>query len=330
LPSRSIAPVSALVTGAAGFIGSHLSERLLDDGVEVHGVDRFSDYYDVALKRANLSLLESRPGFSFTEGDLNELDLAQLLDGVDVVFHLAAQPGVRASWGREFEIYLRDNLLATQRLLEESRSHELRRFVFASSSSIYGDAEHFPTKETDAPGPVSPYGVTKLAAEHLGRQYFKGFGVPTVALRYFTIFGPRQRPDMAFNRFINAGLDGEPIAVFGDGLQERDFTYVSDAVAATIAAGELGTPGGAYNIAGGNAATVAGVIEILGRLLGAELAVDHQQAVTGDARKTGADTSRAREDLGYSPEVPLEEGLRRQIEAERTRREASVSGKSSE
>ena len=241
MPSRSIAPVSALVTGAAGFIGSHLSERLLDDGVEVRGVDRFSDYYDVALKRANLALLESRPGFSFTEGDLNELDLAQLLDGVDVVFHLAAQPGVRASWGREFEIYLRDNLLATQRLLEESRSHELRRFVFASSSSIYGDAEHFPTKETDAPGPVSPYGVTKLAAEHLGRQYFKGFGVPTVALRYFTIFGPRQRPDMAFNRFISAGLDGEPIAVFGDGLQERDFTYVSDAVAATIAAGERGT-----------------------------------------------------------------------------------------
>lgn len=330
MPSRSIAPVSALVTGAAGFIGSHLSERLLDDGVEVRGVDRFSDYYDVALKRANLALLESRSGFSFTEGDLNELGLAQLLDGVDVVFHLAAQPGVRASWGREFEIYLRDNLLATQRLLEESRSHELRRFVFASSSSIYGDAEHFPTKETDAPGPVSPYGVTKLAAEHLGRQYFKGFGVPTVALRYFTIFGPRQRPDMAFNRFISAGLDGEPIAVFGDGLQERDFTYVSDAVAATIAAGERGTPGGAYNIAGGNAATVAGVIDTLGRLLGEELAVDHQAVVTGDARKTGADTSSAREDLGYRPEVPLEDGLRRQIEAERTRREASGSGKSSE
>jgi UDP-glucuronate 4-epimerase len=330
LPSRSIAHVSALVTGAAGFIGSHLSERLLDDGVEVHGVDRLSDYYDVELKHANLALLESRPGFGFTEGDLNQLDLAQLLDGVDVVFHLAAQPGVRASWGREFEIYLMDNLLATQRLLEESRSHELRRFVFASSSSIYGDAENFPTKETDAPGPVSPYGVTKLAAEHLARQYFKGFGVPTVALRYFTIFGPRQRPDMAFNRFINAGLNGEPIAVFGDGLQERDFTYVSDAVAATIAAGERGTPGGAYNIAGGNAATVAGVIEILGRLLGGELAVDHQPAVTGDARKTGADTSSAREDLGYSPEVPLEEGLRRQIEAERERREASVSGKSSE
>jgi UDP-glucuronate 4-epimerase len=323
--------MSALVTGAAGFIGSHLSERLLGDGVEVRGVDRLSDYYDVELKRANLGLLETQPGFTFTEGDLNEIDLGSLLDGVDVVFHLAAQPGVRASWGREFEIYLADNLLATQRLLEEARHHELRRFVFASSSSIYGDAEHFPTKETDTPAPVSPYGVTKLAAEHLARQYFRGFGVPTVALRYFTIFGPRQRPDMAFNRFIRAGLDGEQIAVFGDGLQERDFTYVSDAVEATVAAGDRGAPGGAYNVAGGNAATVADVIEILGGLLGGELAVDHQPAVVGDARKTGADTSSAREDLGYSPAVPLEEGLRLQVEAERERRPpTAVSGPSTE
>jgi UDP-glucuronate 4-epimerase len=331
LPSRSIARVSALVTGAAGFIGSHLTERLIDDGVEVRGVDRLWDYYDVELKRANLALLESRSGFTFTEGDLNQLDLGSLLDGVEVVFHLAAQPGVRASWGREFEIYLSDNLLATQRLLEESRHHELRRFVFASSSSIYGDAEHFPTKETDTPGPVSPYGVTKLAAEHLGRQYFRGFGVPTVALRYFTIFGPRQRPDMAFNRFIRAGLDGEAIEVFGDGLQERDFTYVRDAVEATVAAGDRGAPGAAYNVAGGNAATVAEVIETLGRLLGGELAVDHQPAVIGDARKTGADTSRAREDLGYRPSVPLEEGLRRQLEAERERRaSATASGQGPE
>jgi UDP-glucuronate 4-epimerase len=311
--------MSALVTGAAGFIGSHLTERLLGDGIDVRAVDRLSDYYDVELKRANLALLESRPGFTFTEGDLNQLDLDSLLDGVDVVFHLAAQPGVRASWGREFEIYLTDNLLATQRLLEASKDLDLRRFVFASSSSIYGDAERFPTKENDTPAPVSPYGVTKLAAEHLARQYFRGFGVPTVALRYFTIFGPRQRPDMAFNRFIRAGLDGEPIAVFGDGLQERDFTYVSDAVEATVSAGDRGEPGGAYNVAGGNAATVADVIGILGSLLGGELAVDHQPAVIGDARKTGADTSRAREDLGYNPAVSLEEGLRRQVQAERER-----------
>jgi UDP-glucuronate 4-epimerase len=323
--------MSVLVTGAAGFIGSHLTERLLGDGVEVRAVDRLSDYYDLELKRANLALLESQKGFTFTEGDLNQTDLDSLLEGVDVVFHLAAQPGVRASWGREFEIYLADNLLATQRLLEASRQRDLRRFVFASSSSIYGDAEHFPTSESDRPAPVSPYGVTKLAGEHLCRQYFRGFGVPTVALRYFTIFGPRQRPDMAFNRFIRAGLDGEPITVFGDGKQERDFTYVSDAVAATVAAGERGAPGQAYNVAGGNAATVAEVIEILGNLLGGELAVDHQPAVIGDARKTGADTSSAREDLGFSPAVPLEEGLRRQVEVERERRTSTaVSGQSPE
>jgi UDP-glucuronate 4-epimerase len=323
--------VTALVTGAAGFIGSHLTERLLGEGVEVRGVDRFSDYYDVSLKRANLALLESQPGFTFIDGDLNQLDLASLLDGVDVVFHLAAQPGVRASWGREFEIYLTDNLLATQRLLEASRQTELRRFVFASSSSIYGDAERFPTKESDTPAPVSPYGVTKLAAEHLARQYFRGFGVPTVALRYFTIFGPRQRPDMAFNRFIAAGLDDGSIAVFGDGLQERDFTYVGDAVEATVAAGDRGVPGGAYNIAGGNSSTVAGVIEMLGDLLETKLTVDHQPAVIGDARKTGADTSSAREDLGYDPKVSLEEGLRRQIEGERERRAATAApGQSSE
>ena len=312
--------MSALVTGAAGFIGSNLTERLLGDGVEVRGVDRLSDYYDPELKRANLAALEAQSGFTFVEGDLTRIDLEALLEGIDVVFHLAAQPGVRASWGREFEIYLSDNLLATQRLLEASRQRELRRFVFASSSSIYGDAERFPTKETDAPAPVSPYGVTKLAGEHLCRQYFKGFGVPTVALRYFTIFGPRQRPDMAFNRFIRAGLDGEPIAVFGDGLQERDFTYVADAVAATVAAGDRGSPGAAYNVAGGNSATVAEVIETLGRLLGEELAVDHQPAVVGDARTTGADTASAREDLAYRPQVSLEEGLGRQIEAERERR----------
>src|SRR5215213_5528429 len=232
--------MTALVTGAAGFIGSHLADRLLADGVEVRAVDRLSDYYDVDLKRANLANLETHSSFSFLEGDLNQTELGPLLDGVEVVFHLAAQPGVRASWGREFEIYLSDNLLATQRLLEECRERELRRFVFASSSSIYGDAERFPTKETDPPAPVSPYGVTKLAAEHLSRQYFGGFGVPTVGLRYFTIFGPRQRPDMAFNRFIRAGLDGEAIDVYGDGLQERDFTYVGDAVEATVAAGDRG------------------------------------------------------------------------------------------
>jgi nucleoside-diphosphate-sugar epimerase len=310
----------ALVTGAAGFIGSHLSERLLSDGAEVHGVDRLSDYYDPALKRANLTPLLDHDRFELTEGNVNDLDLAKLLDGADVVYHLAAQPGVRVSWGREFSLYGEDNVLATQRLLEAAKELDLQRFVIASSSSIYGDAEHFPTSEDEKPAPVSPYGVTKLAAEHLCELYFKGFGVPTVRLRYFTIFGPRQRPDMAFNRFINKALDGSPIEVFGDGGQERDFTYVADAVEATVAAGARGTSGGVYNVAGGNHATVAEVIETLGGLLGSPPAVENLPAVVGDARKTGADTSRAREELGYAPQTSLEEGLSNQLESERERR----------
>ena len=310
----------ALVTGAAGFIGSHLTERLIAEGETVRGVDRLSTYYDPELKRANLGLLSKLEGFEFVEGDLNELDLAALLEGVDTVFHLAGQPGVRVSWGQEFEIYLTDNVLSTQRLLELARESQLDRFVLASSSSIYGDAETFPTTEETKPAPVSPYGVTKLAAEHLCRLYATGFGVPAVSLRYFTIFGPRQRPDMAFNRFIDAALSDRPIEVFGDGLQERDFTYVSDAVAATIAAGREGEPGSVYNIAGGNSATVNDVIATIGRLLGAEPKITHKDAVIGDARKTGANTDRAREQLGYSPAVSLDEGLGRQLEAERARR----------
>ena len=309
----------ALVTGAAGFIGSHLCEELLTDGAQVRGVDRFSTYYDPALKRANLAPLLKMEGFDFVEGGLNDLSPRELLAEVDVVYHLAGQPGVRISWGQEFRLYLDDNVLSTQRLLEAAREANLQRFVLASSSSIYGDAEHFPTRESDKPRPVSPYGVTKLAAEHLCDLYFKGFGIPTVALRYFTIFGPRQRPDMAFTRFIRAGLTNTPIEVFGDGEQERDFTYVGDAVAATIAAGARGRPGARYNIAGGNHATVIDVIQTLGKLIGKEPTVEHLPAVVGDARKTGADTTLAAEELGYAPSTSLEEGLAHQLHVESER-----------
>lgn len=309
----------ALVTGAAGFIGSHLSEALLESGAEVRGVDRLSDYYDPALKRVNLESLGDREGFDFVEADLGEADLQRLIDGVNVIFHLAGQPGVRVSWGAEFQLYLDDNVLATQRLLEASKNAGLDRFVLASSSSIYGDAESFPTSESAKPAPVSPYGMTKLAAEHLCNLYARGFEVPAVSLRYFTIFGPRQRPDMAFNRFIRAALGDGTIEIFGDGRQERDFTYVGDAVAATIAAGERGRPGTAYNIAGGNHANVLEVLGILGELTGSELPVEHKPAVIGDARKTGADTSRAAEELGYAPQTSLRDGLARQLEAERER-----------
>ncbi len=307
--------MSALVTGAAGFIGSHLCERLLDSGSQVTGVDCFSDYYPEERKRANVGPLLERDGFRLVEGDVGEVDLSELLSPGDVVFHLAAQPGVRRSWGRDFEIYAAQNVLATQRLLEAAKEVELSRVVYASSSSIYGDAETFPTPESATPRPVSPYGVTKLAGEHLGLLYQSKFGVPVVALRYFTVYGPRQRPDMAFHRFIDAALDDRPIEVFGDGLQIRDFTYVGDVVAATAAAGTEGEPGAVYNVSGGGQASVLEVVNALGGLLGKDVAVSHLPAVAGDARRTGADVTRAREVLGFEPRVSLEQGLALQLEA---------------
>jgi nucleoside-diphosphate-sugar epimerase len=306
----------AVVTGAAGFIGSHLSERLVADGVDVLGIDAFTDYYDPAVKRQNVAGLLGADGFELLDGDLNELALPEILDGADLLFHLAGQPGVRASWGSEFEIYAQQNVLATQRLLEAAREVDLDRVVIASSSSIYGDAASYPTGEDALPGPVSPYGVTKLASEHLGRLYWKAFDVPVVALRYFTIFGPRQRPDMAFTRFVDAALGDRPITIYGDGEQVRDFTYVADCVAATVAASRRGEPGAVYNIAGGTEATVLDVIAILEGLLGRPVARQYEPAIPGDARKTGADTSRARAALGYEPSVTLAEGIRRQLESQ--------------
>jgi nucleoside-diphosphate-sugar epimerase len=303
-----------LVTGAAGFVGSHLVESLLTRGDDVVGIDSFSSYYDPDRKRRHLGRVADEQRFSLVDADLNQVDLSELLGGVDVVFHLAGQPGVRASWGDEFDIYLSENVLATQRLLEAARESPVQRLVLASSSSIYGQAEAFPTPETSLPRPLSPYGVTKLAAEHLANLYHSAFGVPTVVLRYFTIFGPRQRPDMAFSRFIAAGLDRRPLAVIGDGRQSRDFTYVADAVAATMAAATSGVPGRTYNVAGGCQATVLEVIDALEELLGGPLERQHLDPVPGDPRKTGADTSLARSDLGYEPTVTLRDGLEQQLE----------------
>ena len=313
-----------LVTGAAGFVGSHLVEMLLEGGHEVVGVDSFTEYYSSERKRANLAAIPESPSFSFVDGDLNELDLKRLVEDVDVIHHLAGQPGVRASWGDEFEIYLAQNLLSTQKLLEAAKPASIEKFVLASSSSVYGQAERFPTKESDRPRPVSPYGVTKLAAEHLCHLYHQAFEVPVVMLRYFTIFGPRQRPDMAFTRFITAALRGQPLTVIGDGLQSRDFTYVADAAAATIAAGERGVAGRVYNIAGGTQATVLDVVAMLEQILGRALEREHLEPVPGDPRKTGADTSAAREDLGYRPSVGLDDGLSRQVAAMRASAEAEA------
>lgn len=306
--------MKCLVTGAAGFIGSSLSERLLDLGHEVVGVDCFTDYYSVDLKRANLTKALASPGFRFIEGDLNDADLRDLLSGVDVVFHEAAQPGVRMSWGAHFDIYARNNVLVTQKLLEAAKDSRISRFVCASSSSVYGDSPDLPLRESARPQPVSPYGVTKLAAEHLCHLYHVNYGVPTVSLRYFTVYGPRQRPDMAFNKFIKSALTGGEITVFGDGEQTRDFTFISDAVDANLRAAEAeNAVGRVFNVGGGSSISVNAVLDILRELIG-DLKIRREPDQKGDVRHTMSDTQAAREILGYSPKVSIREGLQREVE----------------
>jgi UDP-glucose 4-epimerase len=301
--------MKALVTGVAGFIGSHLTASLLDKGATVVGLDCFTDYYPRALKERNLDENRRRQDFRFAETTIQHADLPALLDGVTHVFHLAAQAGVRKSWGQDFKTYTTNNVEASQTLLEACVGHPLERFVYASSSSIYGDRAAIPMREDALPQPVSPYGVTKLAAEQLCYLYYVNYGVPTTAMRYFTVYGPRQRPDMAFNRFIRAALTNEAITLYGDGEQTRDFTFVTDAVAATIAAGERGVPGTAYNIGGGSRVSMNDVLRIIERIAGHPLKVTREDAQKGDMRDTYADTSLARRDLGFSPKVPLEEGI---------------------
>jgi nucleoside-diphosphate-sugar epimerase len=302
--------MNAVVTGGAGFIGSHLSERLLAQGATVTAIDCFTDYYPRAIKERNLSGLRGQPDYRFVEDDLNSVDLGRLLQGATHVFHLAAQAGVRKSWGRDFRTYTALNVDATQRLLEACVGRPIERIVYASSSSVYGDAVTLPMREDAMVQPVSPYGVTKLAAEHLCGLYFVNHGVPAVSLRYFTVYGPRQRPDMGFHRFFSAVLRGQPVAQYGDGLQTRDFTFVADAVTATAAAAVRGTPGGVYNIGGGSRVSLRDVFDMIARVSGRPLQIDLQPAQQGDMRDTYADTSRARADMGFAPSVDLEQGLR--------------------
>ena len=306
--------MKALVTGVAGFVGSTLAESLTGDGIEVVGLDCFTDYYGRAAKERNLEALRRRPAFQFVEDALQTAPLEPLLDGVTHVFHLAAQAGVRASWGADFRTYTSHNVDATQRLLEALKTRPVERLVYASSSSVYGDAAAIPMREDGFVQPVSPYGVTKLAAEHLCHLYHVNYGIPTVALRYFTVYGPRQRPDMAFHRFIRAGLTGSPIQLFGDGGQTRDFTYIDDIVSATRAAGDRGRAGRVYNIGGGSRVSMNEVIGTIERITGRPLDVQRQPSEKGDMRDTFADTSRAREDLGFTPQWTLDAGLKRECE----------------
>ena len=308
--------MTVLVTGAAGFVGSHLAERCLRLGWPVIGIDSFSDFYAEPVKRANVAAAAEDPEYTLIEGDLLDLDLVPLMADVSFVFHLAAQPGVRPSWD-SFALYTRMNVDATQRLLQAAREVSVERVVLASSSSVYGDAESFPTCEDVTPRPVSPYGVTKVATEHLANLYWRNFGVPTVCLRYFTVFGPRQRPDMAFNRLIECALTGRPFKVFGDGNQTRDFTYVADVVTATVAAAHCGVRGATYNIGGGSTRTMNSVFETLGELMGTPVGLCYEDRQPGDARDTAANIARARADLGFEPSVEFSAAIAAQLDWQR-------------
>ncbi|PSP19622.1 MAG: UDP-glucose 4-epimerase [Cyanobacteria bacterium QS_8_64_29] len=303
-----------LVTGAAGFIGSHVAEALLQQGERVIGIDSFNDYYDAALKRQNVAALQSHAAFELIAGEIQTLDWPALLAQSSTVFHQAAQAGVRASWGQGFGDYTERNINATQCMLEAAKhASGLQRFVFASTSSVYGNAETLPTPESVCPQPISPYGITKLAAEQLCWLYWQNFGVPATALRYFTVYGPRQRPDMAFHKFFRAALAGEPIAVYGDGRQTRDFTFISDAVAANLAAAQAPEAvGQAINVGGGSRVALTEVLDAIERTVGRSLQRRYAERAMGDARHTGADVSRAHRVLGYRPQVPLESGLQQQ------------------
>ena len=300
----------ALVTGGVGFIGSHLVDRLLEQGYEVIGIDCFTDYYPREIKEKNISKALENKRFKLIEGEILNMDQ---FPEVDYVFHLAAQAGVRASWGKSFEIYTRNNIEATQKLLEFYKDSNIKKFVYASSSSVYGDAE-LPMKENSLLKPVSPYGVTKLAGENLCYLYWKNYSVPTVSLRYFTVYGPRQRPDMAIHKFVNSILKGEKIIVYGNGTQTRDFTYVDDAIDANILAAKSSVVGEVFNIGGGSRISVNDLIKLMADVLEKKAKIKNIEKQKGDVGDTLADVSKAKKELRWKPKVKIEEGLKKFVE----------------
>ncbi len=303
-----------VVTGSAGFIGRHVCAELLEHGHQVVGIDAFTDYYDPAFKRANSAWLESQHGYHGVELDLAVADLDEFCDGADVVIHLAGQPGVRLSWAEHFHVYVERNITVSQRVLEAARHTAVPRLVLASSSSVYGNAPEYPTTEDSPTRPHSPYGVTKLAMEQLATAYAANWQVPVVVLRYFTVYGPGQRPDMAIHRFIIQVDAGEPVVLYGDGEQVRDFTYVSDVAAATVAASIADVPAAAvFNVAGGASSTVNGVLGLVAENVGRDVLIARELEQAGDVRVTGGAIDRARQILGWEPAIPLEEGIKRQV-----------------
>ena len=303
-----------MITGVAGFIGSHLAEKLLELGHEVVGVDKFLDNYARDFKNVNLSQFVNHRSFKFINDDLVNLDLRQLLIQTDYIFHLAAQPGVRSSWGAEFSHYSHNNILATQILLEACKQVKVRKFVYASSSSVYGDTDDLPMRESGGTRPVSPYGVSKLAAEHLCYLYWKGFGIPTVSLRFFTVYGPRQRPDMFFHILMHHLLLDEEIPMYDDGEQSRDFTYCSDIVDGLTAAAFYSGSGDVFNLGGGGEITLLKAIEMVEKISGRKVKLKRFDRQRGDVRRTRASLDLARKKLGYKPSVSLAAGVTRQWE----------------
>jgi len=301
--------MKCLVTGAAGFIGSHLCERLVHSGFWVTGVDSFTDYYSKDLKKKNLSSLLNKKSFEFLEQDINHMNLSSVIKNCDYIFHLAAQAGVRASWGNNFTVYTQNNIESTQKILETCKKFRVKKIVYASSSSVYGNTPDLPMKETNRLFPYSPYGVTKLAAENLCSLYYQNYGLPIVSLRYFTVYGPRQRPDMAFHIFLKSMGENRPLKIYGTGEQTRDFTYVDDITKATLSAAQRGRAGEIYNLGGGFQQKLSDIFPLIEKTCRKKVKIKKIEKQKGDVNHTYADISKAKKDLGYKPQVRLQEGL---------------------
>ena len=301
--------MNVLVTGCAGFIGSHLTDRLLEEKYKVIGIDRFSNYYPRNIKEQNLYSAMMHPHFTFIEADI--LD-CEIFPPVDYIFHLAAQPGVRASWGKSFDVYTRDNILATQRLLEYYKCQKIRKFVYSSSSSVYGNVE-LPMNEDQKAQPISPYGVTKLAGEHLCHLYWENYKLPTISLRYFTVYGPRQRPDMGINKFVRAILNEDAIIIYGNGFQTRDFTFIDDVIDANLLAAKSAVSGVVFNIGGGNHISVIDLVRLIEKITGKSANIQYIKKQKGDVQDTWADTRKAENLLEWRPQVRIVEGIERYI-----------------
>lgn len=299
-----------LVTGAAGFIGSHLCQRLLKEGYEVVGIDCFTDYYPKWIKEKNIQPLLREKKFKLLSEDLNHLNLKKLLKNKDYIFHLAAQAGVRKSWGQNFSFYIENNIEATQKLLEAVKDSPIKKFIYASSSSVYGLCPQLPMSETSPLFPFSPYGVTKLAAENLCFLYFKNYQIPTLSLRLFTVYGPRQRPDMAFHKFLKAATEGKQISIFGDGKQTRDFTYIGDVIEAILAALRKGKKGEVYNIGGGHRKKLVDILPVLEDICQKKIKIKWEEKQKGDVAHTLADIDKAHKDFNYLPQTSLSDGLK--------------------